>query len=432
VNVRRRSVGWIAAGLLAGLALAVPLRAQSAPTNDDCLSCHGDASAVRENGTPVFVHPERFAGSAHAPFGCVDCHSDLATFTEFPHPERLARVDCAMCHDEPAQEYLTSSHAKPRAGTGAAVGATCADCHGGVHELLPRSHPESRANKLNIAETCATCHGDTTAITLPGGRSAAVAQTFIDSIHGQALERKGLVVAPTCSDCHNSHAVLPATSPDSPVFHANVPATCGTCHEGIRHEFADGAHGLALSGGNLEAPNCASCHTAHGIERTETTGWQLHAIEECGTCHNESLATYRDTFHGKVTALGFTPVAKCADCHGAHRIFGQADPRSMVAPANLVQTCAQCHPGANANFVKYSPHANKHDKARLPALYYTARFMQALLVFVFAFFGVHTAMWFSRGRAGARRTESRSVLKPVNRRTPPSDPGPPPGGAPRG
>jgi nitrate/TMAO reductase-like tetraheme cytochrome c subunit len=414
LNARRRIVGWISVGLLALLAGSAPLHAQETPTNEDCLSCHSDPSLERANGQPVVVHGDRFAGSAHAPFSCVDCHTDLAV-TEFPHAENLARPDCAMCHDEPAQQYLRSSHARPRAANGVQPGATCADCHGGVHELLARSHPDSLANKLNIAETCARCHGNTGPITLPDGRSAAVAQSFIDSIHGQALERKGLVVAPTCSDCHNSHAIVPTSSPESPVFHTNVPATCGTCHEGIRHEFAEGVHGTALAAGNAQAPNCASCHNAHGIERTETANWQLHAIEECGTCHTESLATYRDTFHGKVTALGFTPVAKCADCHAPHRIFGQADARSMVAEANLVQTCGQCHPRANANFVKYSPHANKHDKARLPALYYTARFMQALLVFVFAFFGVHTAMWFSRGRAGARLPSSRAVLKAVER-----------------
>jgi hypothetical protein len=164
-------------------------------------------------------------------------------------------------------------------------------------------------------------------------------------------------------------------------------------------------HGTKLSAGNLEAPNCASCHSAHGITRTDTDDWQLHAVEQCGTCHRESLATYRDTFHGQVTALGFAPVAKCVDCHSAHQNFPKEDPRSTVAPANLVKTCGQCHAGANENFVKYNPHANKHDPERLPVLYYSARFMDALLLFVFAFFGVHTLLWFSRGRASARAAQ---------------------------
>ena len=43
--------------------------------------------------------------------------------------------------------------------------------------------------------------------------------------------------------------------------------------------------------------------------------------------------------------------------------------------------------------MKYDPHANKHDRARNPALFYTSKFMSALL---FGVFGVHTSMWFTK------------------------------------
>jgi nitrate/TMAO reductase-like tetraheme cytochrome c subunit len=368
------------------------------PTNEDCQTCHGDPSTTRANGQPVVVLPDRFAGSIHGSLACVDCHRDLAKPVEFPHPEKLAKVNCGTCHDTASQQYELGIHALARHRDRNSRAATCLDCHGGnAHEILPSSDPNSATNKLKIAETCATCHGNKAPITLSGGRSGAVAAMFQDSIHGQALVKKGLIVAPTCSDCHSNHDIIPKRMPDSPVARKTVPATCGKCHEGIRHDFAQGVHGAKLAGGNPNAPNCASCHTAHGIERTDTAKWQLHAIEQCGTCHKESLATYRDTFHGQVTALGFTPVAKCVDCHGPHKVFPKNDPRSPVHEANLVKTCGECHSSANGNFVKYNPHANKHDKSRLPALYYAARFMEALLVFVFAFFGVHTALWFSRG-----------------------------------
>jgi nitrate/TMAO reductase-like tetraheme cytochrome c subunit len=398
------------------LLIAAPAGAQqpapAAPTNDDCLACHGDPSATRANGAPVVVQPDVFARSVHAPLGCVDCHSDLNKPVEFPHAEKLNRVNCAGCHDAPAAQYELGIHAQARHRDPNSRAATCVDCHGGnAHAILPSSDPESATNKLRIAETCAKCHGNKAPVSLSGGRSGAVAATFMDSIHGQALAKKGLVVAPTCSDCHGNHDIIPKRLADSPVAPKNVPATCGKCHEGIRHDFAEGVHGSRLASGNLQAPNCASCHTAHGIERTDTAGWQLHAVEQCGTCHKESLATYRDTFHGQVTALGFAPVAKCVDCHGAHRLFPKSDPRSLVSQANLVTTCGQCHTGVTKNFVKYNPHANKHDRARSPALYYAARFMDSLLIFVFAFFGVHTFLWFSRGHV--KRTPPRPGPRPV-------------------
>jgi nitrate/TMAO reductase-like tetraheme cytochrome c subunit len=382
--------------------IAAPAGAQqpapAAPTNDDCLACHGDPSTTRANGQPVVVQPEQFTHSVHGSLTCVDCHADLNKPVEFPHAEKLAKVNCGVCHDAATQQYELGIHAQARHRDPQSRAATCVDCHGGnAHAILPSSDPNSATNKLKIAETCAKCHGNKAPVTLAGGRSGAVAGTFMDSIHGQALAKKGLVVAPTCSDCHGNHDIIPKRMSDSPVAPRNVPATCGKCHQGIRQAFAEGVHGAKLAGGNLHAPNCASCHTAHGIERTDTTMWQLHAIEQCGTCHKESLATYRDTFHGQVTALGFAPVAKCVDCHGPHTIFPKNDPRSTVNEANLVKTCGQCHSGVTKNFVKYNPHANKHDRARSPALYYAARFMDALLLFVFAFFGVHTFLWFSRG-----------------------------------
>lgn len=408
----------LVAGLMPGAAPALaqqPATATPAPTNEDCQTCHGDPSMTRENGQPVVVQTERFAASIHASLNCVDCHSDLASGADFPHPPQLAKVNCATCHQPSVEQYEAGIHALARARNPDSRAATCVDCHGNAHEILPSSDPASATNKLKVADTCARCHGNKAPVKVASGESPPVAGTFHDSIHGQALEKKGLIVAPTCSDCHGSHAIIPKRLPDSPVFGKNIPVTCGKCHEGIRHEFAQSVHGTKLASGNLEAPNCASCHTAHGIARTDTDEWQLHAVEQCGTCHRESLATYRDTFHGQVTALGFTPVAKCVDCHSAHQNFPTEDPRSMVSQASLVKTCGQCHSGANANFVQYSPHANKHDASRLPLLYYSAKFMDGLLIFVFAFFGLHTLLWFSRGRPSVRASHQRQPPKPALR-----------------
>jgi hypothetical protein len=97
-----------------------------------------------------------------------------------------------------------------------------------------------------------------------------------------------------------------------------------------------------------------------------------------------------------VTSLGFRTVAGCADCHGAHEILPASDPRSPIAPKNLVRTCGKCHENATANFVKYDPHANKHDRAHYPLLYLASRTMSILLLGVFGFFGLHTSLWFSK------------------------------------
>ena len=53
-------------------------------------------------------------------------------------------------------------------------------------------------------------------------------------------------------------------------------------------------------------------------------------MQKCGRCHGEIAKTYFDTYHGKVSQLGYTKTAKCYDCHGAHDI--QPISRPALAP----------------------------------------------------------------------------------------------------
>jgi hypothetical protein len=44
-----------------------------------------------------------------------------------------------------------------------------------------------------------------------------------------------------------------------------------------------------------------------------------------------------------------------------------------------------------------------HDRRQNPALYYAALFMNLLLVGVFLFFGLHTALWLARSLGNGSR-----------------------------
>lgn len=258
----------------------------------------------------------------------------------------------------------------------------CTECHG--PDILPSKDPKSPTYQLNLAATCSKCH------------TGANVQSFDDSIHGRALSKSGLIVAPTCRDCHGAHDIRKVSDPQSRVAMTHVPATCAKCHEGIGHKFEKSIHGRMLASGNSGVPACQTCHTAHAIQRAESTGWQLSVIGQCGTCHADRIATFRDTFHGQVTNLGFRSVAGCADCHGSHEILPASDPQSPVSKGKLVQTCGKCHENATESFVQYDPHANKHDRARSPFLFFTSKFMTVLLAGVFTFFGLHSTLWFTK------------------------------------
>jgi nitrate/TMAO reductase-like tetraheme cytochrome c subunit len=362
---------------------------QPPPTTDDCLACHSDAELKRANGTSLAVSSATFAASIHGGLACVDCHADLST-SELPHPEKLQKVSCAMCHDEPVAAFNRSIHHELQGKQGITA-PTCATCHG-THDILPSKDAASRTYALNLPRTCAECHGGNHLV----GPKGEVAESYADSVHGRAIAKSGLLVAANCSSCHGAHDIRRKNDQASPVHRTNVAATCAKCHEGIQKDYEKSVHAQQISHGNTGAAVCSDCHTSHRIQRHETEAWRLAVIDECGTCHVERISTYRDTYHGKVTELGFTRVAACADCHGNHEILAASNPASMVSPQNLVTTCRQCHANANENFTKYDPHANKKDPTRSPLLYWSYRFMQLLLAGVFVFYGAHTLLWFPR------------------------------------
>lgn len=377
-----------------------------AVSREVCLSCHGTPGLekVREGKTvSLHVNAESFSRFVHAPLGCTSCHSDIS---QIPHASELRRPQCATCHADATKVYSESVHGKAFA-RGDRDAATCSDCHGS-HNILPAKNPDSQVYPLNLPRTCGSCHGDPELAKRHRIPVARAYQLYMDSIHGRALTKSGLLVAAQCASCHGSHGILPASHPRSTVHKTNVPDTCGQCHAGVLKIFSGSIHGREAKAGNLTAPVCIDCHTSHEIRRVEMEAWKLEIVRECGTCHAESLRTYRDTFHGQVTALGFTRVARCSDCHGAHDILPISDPGSSVAPGRIVATCHKCHPSANANFAKYDPHADPDNLARNPVLYYSARFMTWLLAGVFLFFGVHTAFWAGRAFLQRRQNASRS------------------------
>ena len=172
-----------------------------------------------------------FEASVHGVAGvaCVDCHQDLAKTSDFPHPEKLAPVDCASCHASQVADYQKSVHAVERGKSKASKAATCTDCHG-VHDIRPSKDPASRTNHFNLPTTCLRCHANIGVVPGAGGPPVNQPALFHDSIHGKALEKSGLKFAPNCATCHGPHAIRnPKNDPESSVYRTKVPATCGTC-----------------------------------------------------------------------------------------------------------------------------------------------------------------------------------------------------------
>ncbi|MFP5276409.1 MAG: hypothetical protein ACLGPM_04795 [Acidobacteriota bacterium] len=353
----------------------------------DCISCHSDASMTDSAGHSIAVDGKKFSASIHGSLQCSSCHTDIKGY---PHPEKIAPVQCQTCHADQQSALSGSVHAK-------ASQHPCTSCHGNAHEIFPKSDPRSAVYPLNVPKTCGACHSKDGVATKDGLPS--VYPLYMDSIHGFALSKEGLLVAANCQSCHGSHGILRHTDPASPTFKANIPRTCGSCHAKINVEYEQGIHGHALAMHNPKAPVCTDCHTAHAILQPTQAAFRMQSTPICGNCHQDKFSTYRDTFHSQLGSLGgYVETARCWDCHGAHDVRPASDPASLIAPANLVTTCGRCHAGANLKFVQYQPHANARDRKMNPGLYYVRLFMNLLLISVLTFFLIHTILWLIRSR----------------------------------
>jgi len=374
------TVFWVAAFAAALLFVSPRLQAQS-----ECLACHGDASMTDANGHSIAVDGKVFSESIHGSFKCKDCHEDIK---QSPHPDKIAKVDCRKCHADQASALAGSVHADSK-------DHPCTSCHGSAHKIFPKSDSRSAVYPLNVPITCGQCHTQDGMAGKHGLQS--VYPKYIDSIHGFALSKEGLLVAANCQSCHGSHGILSHKDPKSPTFKTNIPQTCGQCHAKINDEYMSGAHGKGIAKGDKKAPVCTDCHTAHEILQPTEAEFRMQSTPICGSCHTDKLSTYRDTFHSQLGLLGgYVETARCWDCHGAHKILPTADPHSPVNQANLVKTCGACHKGANMSFVQYQPHANAHDRKLNPEIYFVRLFMNILLAGVLTFFIIHTILWLIR------------------------------------
>jgi cytochrome b subunit of formate dehydrogenase len=405
MNAHRRRILLLVFTLLAPLgawaadaAIApVPLKAPPAVPNSECMDCHEAEFKAPKKGLPpvwIGVRPELFAKSVHGGLNCVDCHDSIKDAT---HDDKLPPAQCASCHEGATKQFATSIHGVKRDG-GLPVAATCTSCHGPTHDLLPVKHIDSPVAKFNLLATCAQCHeGDKTKLGLKNGDAIA---HFKDSIHGQGLYKMGLNVSPSCNDCHGVHDIKSIKDTSAHTSRAALSKTCGACHVGVEKTYAASVHGLLGEKPGEKSAVCTDCHTAHDIERPGSAHFKQTSDQKCGACHEDRLANYRETYHGKAMFLGrantATDVAACYDCHGHHDIVKHTDPRSMLSAGNIVQTCGSCHGDVNVSFTQYQPHADHTDGTNYPVLHWTYIAMTTLLVSVFAFFGVHTLLWITR------------------------------------
>jgi cytochrome b subunit of formate dehydrogenase len=278
---------------------------------------------------------------------CLVFATSAASAIQKPASPKPTNEDCLACHGDSTMTKdvngkQVSLYVNPESFKASIHGGifTCVDCHSDVktspHEATPA--------KIS----CATCHGDQQA-------------AYDRSYHAKAIQA-GDGQAATCVSCHGSpHELLPASDPKSRVNHANIPATCGTCHgqkfvmEASGHSaqpfssYAQSVHGKAVAAGSEKAAVCTDCHGSHEIlaaSDSKSPIFKFNVPVTCAKCHETVKQEFMQSIHGQAIARGNSQAPVCTDCHGIHSIQAHLDPNSSVAAQNLARvTCARCHEG---------------------------------------------------------------------------------------
>ncbi|MEQ1911474.1 MAG: cytochrome c3 family protein [Vicinamibacterales bacterium] len=95
-----------------------------------------------------------------------------------------------------------------------------------------------------------------------------------------------------CEKCHGGNStvfesglahrgILSSGNKKSPVYRANLPATCGTCHVGPFVAFQESQHYQLLKAGNNRGPTCSTCHDPVAGELLSPKSLE----KQCAQCH---------------------------------------------------------------------------------------------------------------------------------------------------
>jgi len=123
---------------------------------------------------------------------------------------------------------------------------------------------------------CIQCHGG------QPGRLGEPVGLWQQSIHKQ----NGI----SCHDCHGGDPTdfAMAMSPERGFIgvpeEEEIPGFCGRCHIGVKEDYDQSAHGMALGAGG---PQCVTCHGNHEVVEASL---DLINQESCSRCHEYGRA----------------------------------------------------------------------------------------------------------------------------------------------
>lgn len=369
-----------------------------------CVECHKSGSVKNYYESVHFSAKEEGKNGAD----CQDCHTGSV------HDINAKSIDlysaCGSCHETVVAEYKSSLHGKAIKQR-RKLAPNCTTCHG-YHKILSYSDENSQTYKMNIPQLCGNCHKDGTKVSeIADTKQRHILENYSQSIHGDGLFKRGLIVSAACSDCHTAHKVLPHTDPNSSINRNRIASTCTKCHAQIEKVHVKVIEGKLWEEEPKKIPACVDCHQPHIIRRvvyeekyTDDYCMSCHGNEnlkvnkngkeislfvdyakyknsvhkknscikchsnidvgkkiicmdsgkvDCAACHAENVEDYNSSIHGKMFLAGQRDAPYCTDCHGTHYASSKNDVDSPTARKNIPMLCAKCHREGEKAAVRY-------------------------------------------------------------------------------
>lgn len=219
----------------------------------------------------------------------------------------VAEDTCATCHEDMANGFNKTLHAKAADPKSPAAMKGCQTCHGpgSKHVDDPPNNKLRKFTGLAADETnavCATCH--------TSGEHALWA--------GSKHEARGV----SCTSCHSTHA----PKGEKQLKAENQSKLCASCHANITNKMNRFNHMPVREDKML----CSSCHNTHGSANVKMLKTGTTVDQACASCHAEKRGPY---------LWEHAPVANsCVTCHDPH---GTSNDRMTVAKVPFL--CQRCH-----------------------------------------------------------------------------------------
>lgn len=362
-----------------------------------CLSCHKKSSVKNYLSS---VHFTEFK-NGNENLNCINCHGGSThSIKSAKLTEKELHAVCADCHEQTVDNFEKSLHGKALS-KGKYLAPNCITCHG-QHNIKSHTDQNSSTYKMNIPELCGKCHKDGTKVSeLKDIDQKHILSNYSQSIHGDGLFKRGLIVTAVCSDCHASHNILPHQDPKSSINRNNIAGTCAKCHAQIEKVHVKVIEGELWEKEPHKIPACIDCHQPHVIRRVvyddkytdnycmtchidknltmEKEGKKVSLFVDykefknsthkenscikchtninvsnkpvckdsgpvdCSSCHAEQVDNYSKSQHGKLFTEKSEAAPYCTDCHGKHNTKYKSDPESSTFRKNIPDLCASCH-----------------------------------------------------------------------------------------